>query len=1095
MTSSEEQDNNIRWLNDFLNRPLSLSTNIEINCFSTGKYNKIKFEQSEFFKRSGINYEPTAKQFYYNEKDVTDLAYSYLSDFFGKDDIIIGYELSNQTRRVLENIGATYIDIWLHPIRYLDDVLFGLCSNNVSVHSLLNEFNINSEAYHLYADRLKVQNYRGHRRSNIKLKANSALFVGQTLTDKAIFHDNKMLTLLDFKNEFETAVKKYDHVYYSRHPFVKDGDEEILNYLKRFKNVSLNNDPAYHLLASPEIEYVFSISSSVVHEAKYFGKKTDFLYRPVITIGNDISNYQSVMHEIFYGSFWSKILSPVISTRDLKPVEYFSGKDKTRDALSFYWGYRNIDKVESLKQTVSTLWNKNSNSIGRNDSKMASKKIKTIYEIIDDCKIVSFDIFDTLITRKVFSPREIFNLVEEKYNKNAQVKIRDFKQFRILSENKALDNAKDAGRQDCTLDEIYSEFKSMLSLADEVATELMNLEIEVEIENIIRRDRGIEILDYAKKVNKKIILTSDMYLTSDIIERILLKNNINGYSQLYVSCEIGLKKKTGDLFKYVLEDNAVLKSDIVHIGDNIDGDIKVPEEMGILAYRIPRSLDIAKFKHVQLKDWIDSISVNKTPLLDAIVTSVTNRFYDDELAANKSLYDGNRFKFGYCAFGPLILGFTSWLRNELNKKNINKVYFLSRDTKIVYDCFNTLYSNDDIQIKYLYSSRRSVKIPLYESRIDLLSEVYKTIYSTTISKWLETRFGLSKDMYGEDILTKYGMSGYDHPIGGKFSKEKLADLVSTLADKILLNASEERNVLNSYLTSEGMDTSDDIAIVDIGYAGTMQAAYRSILQKSNIHGFYYATFNTAIKNIDDLSLINGYSLNLGIPNSSRNGICTHRFFYESIFCDADYSFIRPVRTEIGFEFIKTDFDDSVRQSVVKDIHAGVLALAESLKSSYSSDTLTSPIDPEIGSMLFDQFLKNPDLEDASIFKGVLFEDSVVPNARRYLFVPDSMKGDKTAISNMIWKEAAIKFFKATDGKRATPVQQSNANVLEKKKTDEKQTVVMKRSKLLAIESKLIKISVNDRKVRKYQRDRELFFADSKNYFISTYYKFIGRKIA
>lgn len=360
---------------------------------------------------------------------------------------------------------------------------------------------------------------------------------------------------------------------------------------------------------------------------------------------------------------------------------------------------------------------------------------------------------------------------------------------------------------------------------------------------------------------------------------------------------------------------------------------------------------------------------------------------------------------------------------------------------------------------------------------------------------METRFGLSKDMYGEDILTKYGMSGYDHPIGGKFSKETLADLVSTLADKILLNASEERNILNSYLKSEGMDTSDDIAIVDIGYAGTMQAAYRSILQKSNIHGFYYATFNTAIKNIDDLSLINSYSLNLGIPNSSRNGICTHRFFYESIFCDADYSFIRPVRTEKGFEFIKTDFDDSVRQAVVKDIHAGVLSLAENLKTSYSSDTLTSPIDPEIGSMLFDQFLKNPDLEDASIFKGVLFEDSVVPNARRYLFVPDSMKGDKTAISNMIWKEAAIKFFKATDGKRATPVQQSNANALEKKKTDEKQTVVMKRSKLLAIESKLIKISVNDRKVRKYQRDRELFFADSKNYFISTYYKFVGRKIS
>lgn len=49
MTSSEEQDNNIKWLKDFLSRPLSLSTNADVQCFSTGKYNQKQFNQAHFF--------------------------------------------------------------------------------------------------------------------------------------------------------------------------------------------------------------------------------------------------------------------------------------------------------------------------------------------------------------------------------------------------------------------------------------------------------------------------------------------------------------------------------------------------------------------------------------------------------------------------------------------------------------------------------------------------------------------------------------------------------------------------------------------------------------------------------------------------------------------------------------------------------------------------------------------------------------------------------------------------------------------------------------------------------------------------------------
>ncbi|EFC6675655.1 hypothetical protein E6C98_25895, partial [Escherichia coli] len=163
----------------------------------------------------------------------------------------------------------------------------------------------------------------------------------------------------------------------------------------------------------------------------------------------------------------------------------------------------------------------------------------------------------------------------------------------------------------------------------------------------------------------------------------------------------------------------------------------------------------------------------------------------------------------------------------------------------------------------------------------------------------------------------------------------------------------------------------------------------------------------------DSSLLHGYSVHLENPSSPKYGICSHRFFYETIFCDADNSFIKPIKTNNGFEIVKSKFDDSTRQTVVKEIHSGVLALAHDLAENYSSSVLNGYIDPSLGSFLFDSFLKTPNKNDAEMFKGVLFEDATGPNIRRYLFVPDEYKNDKKTIDNMIWKEAASLFINPT----------------------------------------------------------------------------------
>lgn len=128
-------------------------------------------------------------------------------------------------------------------------------------------------------------------------------------------------------------------------------------------------------------------------------------------------------------------------------------------------------------------------------------------------------------------------------------------------------------------------------------------------------------------------------------------------------------------------------------------------------------------------------------------------------------------------------------------------------------------------------------------------------------------------------------------------------------------------------------------------------------------------------------------------------------------------------------------------------------MAHDLAENYSSSVLNGYIDPSLGSFLFDSFLKTPNKNDAEMFKGVLFEDAIGPNIRRYLFVPDEYKNDKKTIDNMIWKEAASLFINPTPSQDAKI--KSELSV-----TDVNNTVSTKKDKIDKVQPKPIESKKN-----------------------------------
>ena len=191
--------------------------------------------------------------------------------------------------------------------------------------------------------------------------------------------------------------------------------------------------------------------------------------------------------------------------------------------------------------------------------------VKKLINIVKGYDIVSFDIFDTLIKRDVYKEHDVFDLIEKRYNATYKDSIDNFRYLRVEAERIA---RKNSNTEEVSLKEIYISI-ALLDKTYETRLEVLRL-LEEEIEYEISYPNQLikEVYDYCLLYKKKIYIISDMYLSKKLIEKILKKNGYALYKNLFLSSEIGLQKKTGNLFKHVLKVEGVKADSIIHIGDN-----------------------------------------------------------------------------------------------------------------------------------------------------------------------------------------------------------------------------------------------------------------------------------------------------------------------------------------------------------------------------------------------------------------------------------------------------------------------------------------------------------------------------------------------
>lgn len=202
--------------------------------------------------------------------------------------------------------------------------------------------------------------------------------------------------------------------------------------------------------------------------------------------------------------------------------------------------------------------------------------MQTLCEEIKDYEIISFDIFDTAILRKVLFPQDIFKLLASWVQDTFD--LIDFQYIRTSTEQEV---RAQSSFDDITLDEIYNAIQGKYPTLD--TQQIQQKEIELELDNCLANPFIKEIYLAARKASKTIWFITDMYLSPKTIERILQQNGYDTYSSLYVSSHERAGKYNGGLYRKIIDQNNVSVKSWLHIGDNWDSDIAIPRSLGITA--------------------------------------------------------------------------------------------------------------------------------------------------------------------------------------------------------------------------------------------------------------------------------------------------------------------------------------------------------------------------------------------------------------------------------------------------------------------------------------------------------------------------------
>lgn len=481
-------------------------------------------------------------------------------------------------------------------------------------------------------------------------------------------------------------------------------------------------------------------------------------------------------------------------------------------------------------QKEKNIFYKNYSERNRLDYYVKTKE--TLYQKLKEYDVISFDIFDTLITRMVVSPSDIFELLHLEVSPSL-LKGDSFPTARRKAELSIGEKIKP---EDSNLDQIYEELAKIYSLDKKEAEKLKKRELELEKKFLIPRQDMLSLFNELKEDGKEIILISDMYLSKKQLITILKNCGYTGYRELYVSSETNMRKDRGDIWPWIKEKYAGKR--FIHIGDNEESDIHKLWDFDVENEHIMQGKHL--FSHTAYGYMLRNANLSDN-IVDSILYGliINKKWFNSPFKLSHSKGDyaiESLEEFGYVIVGPILLTFLLWVIQESKEDKREVLLFLAREGYYLYRLFELLAPNVDFNPKrgiYFQTSRRCVSVANIHTEEDIKQLLDIEFYGN-MKDFLFSRFGVEyEDKNFAIILCD------DNPSNNRNEVEKA---IEKYIPKILKRAEKERKSYLKYIEKViGKDYSK-LCVVDLGYSGTTQL-YLAKLLNAKISGKYVVVKN------------------------------------------------------------------------------------------------------------------------------------------------------------------------------------------------------------------------------------------------------------
>ena len=613
------------------------------------------------------------------------------------------------------------------------------------------------------------------------------------------------------------------------------------------------------------------------------------------------------------------------------------------------------------------------------DSKL--EEIKK-YICSEEAEVVSFDIFDTLILRPVLEPDDVFEILQYENPINGKF---IFKEIRKSSEERARkeEGLNNPQNQDITLNQIYQTMAEYYNIDSDLCNALLEKENNLEIELAYTRNIGKELYELAAYLDKKIILVSDMYLTTDTVNSILKKNGYNSHEKLYLSSDRKALKSTGKLFEVVREDFPEEKYGLCHIGDNWNSDFITPQRYKIKSFFLPKTKDIllntlgdkytgnsvgyavSNFNSIiDLKMHLKKLNVR------CLYAVVANIMFDNPFIPynDNSDYNGDPYLIGVAAVGMHLFGINNWLIRSIIKNKHEKIHFTSRDGYYLFKTYLLMkkyWYSDASDADYIYVSRKAM-IPIdVQNQLDMETLFSQFSWQAQSPRSIMNTYQSILHEFDELEIEKYKRNGFsiDSPFN---SKEECISFLKYLYQNSF-DIDKAKNTLKNCSNYFQSHIGKNDAIFDLGYSGKIQTSMIKALGYP-VDGYYVHKSGLDAVMREKQNNFNIYTYYNFIP--SMSGAITEFIMSDynpsCIGYDNDESEIKPI-----FEDKKVN---PIDKYIIDEIHRGANIFIMNLLELFKNHKDLFEMHCTDASLQFERFLMCEKDFDLELFRCCSIED-------------------------------------------------------------------------------------------------------------------------